>query len=398
MKTKLISATGFLFLNMLFAHAQDPIQEVLLQVQQNNKSIQKYEQFTQSRIMGAKTNLTPSNPSFEMDYLWGDEPGTYLREIGISQEFDFPSVYTKQNKIANKQEEKFMFQQQKFTWEILHKTSLLCLELIYLNRLEGEYVERLSAAGIFLKNQEKRLEQGYGNILEVDKARLHEKLIGNELRRIRSKIRVKLNHLQELNGGEKVLFEDSVYPQFEPVPQIDSLFEKMERLDPVNKIIVARIQESDLEVGLAKAKSYPEFEVGYKSEEEFLNKFDGLHFGISIPLWENRNRVKYSKLKTDYLHAEIAEHENTHYYKIKETYESFLSARERLNSLDKTLKEMRFEDKLNKALIEGNIDRIDFYSEYVYLYDIRDELLETEKEYYLLLAELFKYKLLEINR
>ncbi|MCF8235709.1 MAG: TolC family protein [Bacteroidales bacterium] len=396
MKTKLILTVSIFFLS-IFVNAQDPIKDVLLQVMQNNKSIQKFDQYIESRIMEAKTNLTPSNPSFEMDYLWGDEPGTYLREIGVSQEFEFPTVYAKQGKIANKQMEQFNYQQQKFNWDILHKARMLCIELIYLNKMEAEYSERQVAAERFLKNQKQRLEQGYGSILEVDKARLHESSISNKLRRIRSKIKVKLNHLQEMNGGREIVFESSDYPHFEAIPQIDSLFAKLEAVDPENKIIEMRIQESDLEIGLAKAKSYPGFEVGYKSENEFLNTFSGVHFGISIPLWEDKNKVKHSKLRQEYLYLEIAEHEINHYYEIKETYTSLISIQKMLLNLENAMDEIRFKENLIKALESGEISVIDFYRENLYLYDIIDNYLETEKEYYLLMAEIYKFKLLEID-
>ncbi|MDZ7742490.1 MAG: TolC family protein [Bacteroidota bacterium] len=397
MKNRIIML-AILFLFSQYARAQHTVREVLEQVKQNNISLQKYQEYTSSRILESKTGLNPADPSFEIAYLWGSKSNTYLNEIGLKQEFDFPTAYTQRNKISTLQQLQYRYQQEKYCWEILQETKLLTIKMVYLYKKRAEYKARADLSGRLLSDQEKRLREGYGTSLEVEKARLHHHLIENDLQKIQSGIRTSQAHLEELNGGREISFYSMDYPVFDKLPVFDTLIERLEAVDPVNKIIEVQIKEADRKVSLSKAEALPGFEIGYRYEEEFLNKFNGVHFGISIPLWEDRNKVKHSRLKTDYLYAEIAEHENDHYYEIKETYESFLSAKERLNSLGKTLNELRFEDKLDKALNEGNIDRIDFYSEYIYLYDIRDELFETEKEYYMLLAELFKFKLLELTR
>ncbi len=381
-----------------YVMTQQSVQEILEQVKLNNKSIQKYQEYTGSRILQSKTGLNPSDPSLEFAYLWGKEAESYLNEISLIQEFDFPTAYTQRNRISALQENLYRFQQQNYCWEILQETKQLMTKMVYLFKKRAEYEKRSKLSGKLFSDQEKRLREGYGTSLELEKARLHFHLIQNELAKIESEIRTSQAHLIELNGGREISFYSLDYPIFEKLPVFDTLFQQLEAVDPVNKIIELQIKEADGKLSLSKAEALPGFEVGYRYEEEFLNKFSGVHFGISIPLWESKNTIKHNKTRVDYLLAEIAEHENRHYFEMKEIYDAFLAVKQRLNSIKEVLADLHFEENLEKALEEGEISSIDFYREYAYLYDISDEYLEAEKEYYLLMGELFKYQLLDLCR
>ena len=41
--------------------------------------------------------------------------------------------------------------------------------------------------------------------------------------------------------------------------------------------------------------TFPKMELGYHYQEFIGQKFNGLHTGISIPLWQNKNTVKQKK-------------------------------------------------------------------------------------------------------
>lgn len=398
MKSRIIFIIAIVIACSGLMYAQDPVTSVLQQIRQNNLSIHKFNQYTEAEIMSVRTDLYPRNPSFGMDYLWGNDPGTYLREITVGQEFKFPTVYSNKSRISEVRQEMFRYRREAYVWEVLFEAQQLCIHLVNLYKLEAEHTQRNTDAGNMLNDQQRRLDEGYSTALELDKAQLHRSLTSNRLQKIRSQIRTKIEHLKKLNGGRDINFESLEYPVFSTLPPLDSLFAKLEAVDPVNKMIEMQIEASGLEVNLAKAASLPEFEVGYRYEQETINKFNGVQFGVSIPLWEDKNKVKYSQLREDYLRAKIAEHETAHYYEIKETYQSLLSIEERMTDLRNALNGLKFRDNLKKALAEGEISRIDFYREFAYMYNIKDSYLEAEAEYHRLIGKLFKYKLLNLIR
>ncbi len=44
-----------------------------------------------------------------------------------------------------------------------------------------------------------------------------------------------------------------------------------------------------------RAEALPKFHTGYLSETVIDQKFQGISVGMSIPLWENKNKVQYAK-------------------------------------------------------------------------------------------------------
>jgi outer membrane protein, heavy metal efflux system len=44
-------------------------------------------------------------------------------------------------------------------------------------------------------------------------------------------------------------------------------------------------------VEVSKALNLPKFETGYHYQAMLGQRFNGLHLGLTIPLWENKNKV-----------------------------------------------------------------------------------------------------------
>ncbi|MBE0673280.1 MAG: hypothetical protein IH591_01340 [Bacteroidales bacterium] len=55
------------------------------------------------------------------------------------------------------------------------------------------------------------------------------------------------------------------------------------------------LEASGQKVKLEKMSRLPVLEAGYKAETILDQKLLGLHGGITVPLWENRNRIKQAR-------------------------------------------------------------------------------------------------------
>ncbi len=394
---KSIAIFGFILIAFK-GFSQDKIQQVITSVADNNKSMKAYDNYTQGRILEAKTGLLPDNPSITFDYLTGGNSNDHLKEFIAVQTFEFPSVYVHRKNISRDEMELSMLNKQLYDWEILFQTNLLCIDLIYLNKKQQELDLRERIAEGLVEDQEKRIENGFGTILELDKARLHLSTIRNEASKNQASRKAGLQHLAALNGGHIIEFNQDYYPGDYELPDFDSLFNYLESVDPVNKIIEKELEIAQRKVKLNRSNSLPDFEAGYRYEETALERFGGVHLGLTIPIWENTNRVKHSKINVDFVESKIIDHENMHYNEYKELYNSAISAGERLRALDEILSTMKYRENLEKALNQGEISRIEFFTEWSILYNTIDEYLLLEKEYYCLLSGLFKFELLkEIN-
>ncbi len=377
------------------AQAQN-IDEVLNSVLQQNKRIQANNNFLNKLNIEAKTGLTLDNPSVTYVHLWDQNNTTgFSEEFEASQSFEFPSSYAYRNTISNLEIEKTEDRRKLFSIEVLLETKMVCTDIIYLRRKKEEAAKRVNYANKLVEDTRSKLSNGYTTQFELDKALISEMAIQNELMEIENQLLLKEDKLTELNGGLPIKLSLNEYPA-EPVPEsLEVLFEHIESVDPLNKLIELEIDIAELNIKLTKTGSLPEFEVGYKMERDGIDKFSGVILGMSVPLWQNKNKVKGSKINLEHMRSNIVRHENEHYFHVKEMYDEYVSASERLTKFRALWDQLNYLENIEKALAEGEISSTEYFIELKSLYKIKDNLLDIEKDYQLLLSQLNKFDLLK---
>lgn len=377
------------------AQAQN-IDEVINAVLLHNKSIQANNNYLNKLNIEAKTGLTLDNPTIGYVHLWDQNNTTgFSEEFEASQSFEFPSSYAYRNTMSNLEIEKTEDRRKLFSIEILLEAKMVCTEIIYLRRKEEEATKRYSYANKLVENIRSKLSNGYTTQFELDKALISEMAIQNEMMEIEKKLKLKEDKLIELNGGQPISLTLNNYPS-ESIPEsLEVLFEHIESVDPLNKLIELEIDIAELNIKLTKTGSLPEFEVGYKQERDGIDKFSGVIFGMSIPLWQNKNKVKSSKVNLEHMRSNIVRHENEHYFHVKEIYDEYVSANERLAKFRSLWNQLNYLENIEKALEEGEISSTEYFIELKSLYEIKDNLLDIEKDYQILLSQLNKFDLLE---
>jgi len=378
----------------VFAQNMD---EVLHSVLLNNKSIRANNTYLNKLNIEAKTGLTLNNPTISYSHLWDQNNKTgYGEEFEVFQSFDFPSSYAYKNTISNLEIEKTEDSRKLFSIDILLEAKMACIEIIYLKRKKEESKIRANYAMKLVNNIRTKLQNGYTTQFELDKALISEMIIQNEYMDISNLLQKKEDHLVELNGGQAIQLNIADYPE-QPIPEsLNTLFEHVESVDPLNKLIELEIKIAELNIKLTRIGSLPEFEVGYKLEKSTLDKFSGVILGMSVPLWQNKNKVSVSKINMDHMKSNIVQHENEHYFHLKSIYDDYISASERLSKFQGLWNKLNYLKNIEKALEEGEISTTEYFLELKTLYELKDNLLDIEKDYQLLLSQLNKFELLKL--
>ncbi len=387
-----------LFIALLMAGSSlgQNINDVLSSVLNKNKSIQANNNYLNKLNIEAKTGLTLNNPSVSYVHLW-DQNNTsgFSEELEATQSFEFPSSYAYKNTISNLEIEKTEDSRKLFSLGILLEAKLVCTDIIYLRKKKNEIHKRVNYASRLVDNIRSKLMNGFTTQFELDKALISEMAIQNQIMEIENLLQQKEDQLIEMNGGEPIKLNIDEYSA-QPIPaSLPVLFEHIEEIDPLNKLIELEISIAESNIKLTKTGSLPEFEVGYKLENSPLDKFSGVILGMSLPLWQNKNRVKSSKVNLEHMRSTIVRHENEHYFHVKEIYDKYISASERLEKFQALWKQLNYLENIEKALEEGEISTTEYFVELKSLYEIKDNLLDIEKEYHLLLSQLNKYELLK---
>lgn len=373
---------------------QTTINSILKDIEKNNKTIDANIKYWEAKKLEYQTGLAPTNPKLDYDYLIGSPSNAGNQtEFSITQTFDFPTVYVRKKRLSNEQIKQAEFQLNANRLEILLKAKIICIELIHLNKLNSELTIRKQNTEKWLSAFQKSLDKGQGNIMDVNKAKLQlieinaafqENLsIGNQLNQ----------KLTELNGGITIQFSKKKYSDFIFIPDFEILEQEIEDSDPLRKFLEQEKVIGQNEIYLSKSLSLPKFDIGYRYQTLLGQQFNGVHLGLTIPMWENKNKVKTQQAEFLLNEAKLQDHINEHYYETKQKYEQMTNLKITLDEYQALFSSLNNVELLDKSLSLGHITTIEYFMEMTYYYESLKNYLKTEKEYNKVIAELYKYQL-----
>ena len=395
MRYKLI-ITIFILALYVPVNAQNTIDNVLDRISENNLRIRSTEEMVKYRSAEYTVGLAPYDPFVSYNHLFGS-PGSIgdEKEFSLDFMFDFPTVYSKKNSLADLRSSHLIYDQLMIKQEVLLEAKLICIEIIYYYRRKNELTERYETAERIHQYLRTKLNEGDLNIMEVNKARLQAVTIKSEIELNEIEITHLNTKLTELNGGKYISYADTDYPVFE-VPSFTVLEGEIEEYDPLIKHLNSEYRIIKQEVEVNEALRLPKIEIGYRYKNQLGGNFNGFHAGISIPLWEKNNTVRTKELQAVYTKSLMDEHINEHYFEVKQLYDRYVAFRNTINESKDIINSIDNIPLYERALLAGEISSIEYLLETTYLYSVIDKMDSLEKEMNLTLAELLKHKL--INR
>ncbi len=376
------------------ANAQSKIENVLAEISKNNKTIQANVQFWEAQKLQYKTGLAPNNPTAEYDFLKGSPANAgNQNDFILAQQFDFPTAYFKKLQLAKQQTAQAEFELTAARQNILLDAKNVCIELVYRNKLQVQLAQQKQNTEKLLSDFQTKLDKGDGNILDVNKAKLQLIEIKKQYQENLSAISQLNEKLTSLNGGTDIVFADTTYPMPPVIPDFAQLETDYENADPLRKSLEQQKLITQKQLEVSRALWLPKFEAGYHYQGILGQTYNGIHTGISIPLWENKNTIKLQKTKLLFDDLNLQDHRNEHYYEIKQLYEKYSNLKITLHEYQTVFASLNNETLLNKALSLGQISTIEYFLEMNYYTSALTNYYQTEKEYHEVIAELFKYQL-----
>ena len=374
--------------------AQSTLDQVLASVQANNKTILAEQRRIEASKAFFQTGNALYDPEISLDWLRGfPSSAGNQTDLTAAQAFDFPTAYKYRRELAGLKTGQTAYESELVRKEILLEARQVALHLVYLNKRKLELAKRQANARHFFDNYQKKLEQQDATILEVNKARLLLVNIQTDLQLLETEIAENLQKLTELNGGNPVVFTDTVYPPTSALPDFETLQRTIEESDPSLRHLQMQQQIGLTEASLTKALLLPKFEAGYRYQGILGQQFHGVHAGVSIPLWENKKKLAVAAVQQQLYEARIEEHRTEYYHEIKRLYEQYQALRECFDGYGSNLQLVSGGALLDKALQEGQITVLEYFLETTLYYESMDRLLELEWAWQKVGAELMRYKL-----
>lgn len=376
------------------ALAQMSIEDILVEIEKNNKTLQANAQNTEAQKLAFKSNNPLYNPNVSYDFMYGFPLSAGNQtDFLVNQAFDFPTSYGKRKQLSEGRVSQSDFQFNAGRQEILFEAQRTCIEMVYRNKLKSRHEERKAFTESLLANFEKRLNTGEGNILDVNKARLQLIEINKDYMLNLSQVNQLTQKLTGLNGGIEISFNSTSYPQMDSIADFEELFIEIQAKDPTLKFIEMDIASAQKQLELSKALALPKLEAGYRSQAILGQRFNGFHMGTTIPLWENKYKVRQSQAELSTSGLKVIQYQNDKYATSRQLFEKYGKLSVTLNEYKTVLSALDSKDYLDKALAVGHISTIEYFLESNYYYMAYNNYLQTEFEYYATIAEILKFRL-----
>lgn len=367
--------------------------DLLQAVERHSPGLQSAAATARSNQIEARTGNTLPNPELEYIHSWGSSGAVGEDEFTATQGFDFPTAYVQRTRVARAREDAAQASYRQVRMETLLQARLAVQEILYLQkRIE---VDSLRLADAEFARQIARVRAQAGDITSIEENRIEFQSLSarNNLTRTRMALETALTSLSSLSGlslGADVQIEPMPLPALAPLEQV---LEQAYAADPALSAARASGQAAQADRRLAVSLALPKFSAGYKYSSSDGAKFHGVIAGMSIPLFESRNTVRLARARQAEVEATTLALETNLAADLTAKYSQAC----RLEAMSRTYQSggegAGKSALLRKALQEGSLTILEYFTELDPVYRHMDEINELSYNYRSLLIELNKYAL-----
>lgn len=369
------------------------IDEVLRQIEQNNKELQAQQQATRAAQLEVQTQNNLEDPSVEYSpFYTRGITGMSSSELVVTQGFDFPTLYAARSRSGKLQREALHRQYEATRRDILLNAKNLCLDLVMLNKQQGLLEERKKNADELLALFEKRLEEGDAGILEVNKIKMERMSVQTEVSQNNAAHRTALQQLLAMNGNLPVDFTSRDYPQVEALKDYNALYDEVMATDATLLAADAAARAAEKNISVSRQSWLPKLEIGYRRNTSLDEKSNGFLIGGSLPIFSNRKKHQIARTQAISAQYQLDNARLQVEAQVQSQFNEMQQLTTAMQAYDVELMHQTL-DMLKEAVTAGQLSIIDYYTEADNVYRNLQAYMELENQYQKLMASIYKNRL-----
>lgn len=370
------------------------IEGILQNVEKNNKELQAYLKYIDSKKLELKSNNNLPDPQVGAYYLpFGQHTTGSYSEFQVSQTVEFPTIYGARNKLIESQQQTLQYNYKVRRQEILVQTQNLCLQLINLDKQKSVEQDRLTRSKKVYDQAELLYKKEEKSALEFNKAKIAWMQQQFKVQDIESDRQNLLLSLKNLNGDIEVSWNLSAYATDLAITAKDSLWQEKLSKDPK----LQQIQQQELlaqqTLSVAKNQSLPDLNLGYNYQGFQGENYSGIYAGISIPLWNNKNKVKAAESNLQYQTVNTQSATAIIQVEFEKLYNEYVLMLLKYKEYQNTLSALSSDELLLIAYDKGELSFMEYYIELNFYNQAYDTMLEMEGQLQQRKSELLKHQL-----
>lgn len=383
----------FLLLLPLATHAQD-YSSALSTIASNNTTLSALFHRAEAERLSNRSEAYLDAPEFGFNYLWGHPSDIGQRQdISVSQPLSIATISGQRHRVAYGLNAMVDTRLSQDRMSIMLEAKELLIDMVYFNAMLNEMESRIAAAYTIANMQQQRLSSGDGTRLDLNNALLALSSLRADSLRLASERATTSAQLTRLNGGKKLDFNFSSFEDLSLPTDFNSWYTSIADYQPEIAMASRQLELSSRQLSLAKTELLPDITVGYMSEKTSGERYQGVTLGISIPLWNSRNKLRQARANIQASRAEQADA----VLQQRSRMETLFHQAQTLHSLtllySHALSECCNMPLSAKALQAGEISQIDFITQASIYYDTFDQWLTAQRDYHKAHAVLHAFEL-----
>lgn len=380
----------FSFLLSLFCiggYAQD-FSKILQSIEQNSTALLAHKAKAEAEKKDTKLTTALDDPEIGFNYLFGNGDLGNRYDLSVSQSFDFPTTIIQRNKFAREQRRVAELGYLSARQQILLSARKLCIEVVYCNAMMEHLNEDLEETRAMAEAYKKLYDKGEATIIDRNKTHQAVLFFEAEYRELMTTRNNLLDQLKYMNNGQDVNIEDTAYIHT-PLPKdFDEWLSLNLSRHPSLQLAEGEVSVNKQGVTVARNEWAPKLRVGYMSEFEKTDKYQGVSVGLSVPLWSGNRRIKSAKAHLMASEIERKDIENRLTTQLRSIFNEALQLQETYHEYSHHLTGCDNTQALDKSLQLGQITLITYLQERQYVHEMHEKLLIAERDLELRKAEL----------
>lgn len=374
--------------------AQTVYERILQDIDQNNTSLRTLNTQIDALKVQNLTGIYLNNPEVAYSYLWG-KPSDLgkQQDLSITQEFDIATLTGKRKTLANSQNKLVELDYNTQRIQILQTAKENIITVIYYNNLIAQLETQQQHAQEIFALYKKKLALGDATIIEFNRSKVNLANIQGQIAQIHTERERTLGDLKQQNGGVEVAILETEYP-LEALPtHFETWYAEVIKRSPILQSLQQEIIVDDQHIAVQKSANLPTISAGFAREKIIDEDFKGVTLGVSIPLWQNKNKVKHARLAKIASEERLKDFQTQAYTQLQSLYQKANNDKKTMEIYRSSIDNSSTNRLLKKALDAGEITLLEYTVEQNIYYENYSKSVEAQQNYQLALAKLHEFLL-----
>lgn len=380
-------------ISSLTARSSESIDSLANDIAMRSVGIESLRLENQRNIAEVNQQRQLADPEVDGECLWGSDVNGNKFSIGITQEFQLPGYYTSRTKLVRAIGNYASIQERAAVIDKRLEAKKALINYIYAVKIEALRDSIAKIWSGFANVTANQLSKGESTRIDLYKARLGAVEARRNAENARRTISEASNALAQLNNGEPLnIGELPSLPELKKVMDWSVYESEFNNNSPAVALLNSRRELLGRERAVIKAERWPAISLGYGFNNELGDKFHGIRFGITLPVYSRKIKHRIAEYNYQQATAESDVESATALSDMRSAYDLATSLWTEIELLRDLLDDDNDIKLLQRMEQLKTISRSDYMLELSEMMAARAAYLETERDYALAMASLCRYQ------